>query len=214
MKSIFITGTSSGIGAATAALFLNKGWRVFGSVRKRDDAAVLERSSENFVPIIMDITHESEVVNAVNEIGECLDGAPLDILCNNAGTSVPAATIYQSVAGFRDAIELNLIAPFFVARTCFPLLRKPGGRIVFVGSLAGVDALPFCGAYSAAKHGIEGLAGSLRVELTSLGVKTIVIAPGSVRTAIGSKIGSETPIEGAESEFAPAFGRMAAHMAD
>jgi len=212
-RSILITGVSSGIGAATAEHLLGNRWRVLGTVRRPEDAQGLaDRWGDLFSPILLDVTDQSRIAQLPHEVTQLLDGKPLDAICNNAGTSMPAATVYQSVAGFRDAIELNLIAPFAITRALFPLLRRPGGRIIFIGSLAGVDPLPFCGAYSAAKHGIEGLAGSLRVELSQHGIHTVVIAPGSVRTAIGSKIGPDTPIEGADSEFGPAFGRMAQYM--
>ena len=213
-RSILITGVSSGIGAATAEHFLARGWRVIGTVRKVGDADRLTESwNDGFNPLVLDVTDNDRVEHLRAEVEELLHGEPLDVLCNNAGTSMPAATVYQSVPGFRDAIELNLVAPFAITRSLFPLIRRPGGRVIFVGSLAGVDPLPFCAAYSAAKHGIEALAGSLRVELSQHGIGISVIAPGSVRTAIGSKIGPDTPIEGADSEFGPAFGRMAGHMA-
>ena len=213
-RTILITGVSSGIGAATAGHFLERGWRVIGTVRKVADAQRLTESwSDSFNPLVLDVTDNDGVEHLRAEVDELLQGELLDVLCNNAGTSMPAATVYQSVPGFRDAVELNLVAPFAITRSLFPLIRRPGGRIIFVGSLAGVDPLPFCAAYSAAKHGIEALAGSLRVELSQHGICVSVIAPGSVRTAIGSKIGPDTPIEGTDSEFRPAFGRMAGHMA-
>jgi NAD(P)-dependent dehydrogenase (short-subunit alcohol dehydrogenase family) len=213
MRSILITGVSSGIGAATAEHFLKRGWRVIGTVRKAHDAASLHSGWKSSIsPLMLDVTDQDSIERLSAEVEDLLAGQPLDVLCNNAGTSMPAATVYQSVKGFRDAIELNLVAPFAVTRSLFPLIRRPGGRIIFVGSLAGVDPLPFCAAYSAAKHGIEALAGSLRVELSQHGIGVAIIAPGSVRTAIGSKIGPDTLIEGADSEFGPAFGRMAEHM--
>lgn len=213
VRSILITGVSSGIGQATARHFLALGWRVIGTVRRAEDAITLEQfGSGKFSAVILDLLNPAALDGLAPQVNALLEGAPLDVLCNNAGTSVPAATAYQSVDGFRTAIDLNLIAPFAVTRALYPLLAKPGGRIVFIGSLAGSQPLPFCAAYSAAKHGIEGLAGSLRVELAPWGIQTIVIAPGSVRTAIGAKIGPDTPLEGLNSEFAPAFGRMAAHM--
>ena len=212
-RSILITGVSSGIGFATARRFLEMGWRVIGSVRKPEDAEQLtDLGRENFCPIVLDVTDHERIADLAGEVAQLLDGKPLDVLCNNAGTSVPAATAYQSVPGFRSAVELNLIAPFAVTRALYPLLAKPGGRILFVGSLAGTQPLPFCAAYSAAKHGIEGLAGSMRVELREQGIMVSVIAPGSTRTAIATKIGSDTPLEGMDSEFAPAFARMAQHM--
>lgn len=213
MRSILITGVSSGIGAASAEHFLARGWRVIGTVRKAGDADRLaENWSDSFNPLVLDVTDNDRVGHLHAEVEELLQGETLDVLCNNAGTSMPSATVYQSVSGFRDAVELNLVAQFAVTRSLFPLIQRPGGRIIFVGSLAGVDPLPFCAAYSAAKHGIEALAGSLRVELSQHGIGVAIIAPGSVRTAIGSKIRPDTLIEGADSEFGPAFGRMAEHM--
>ena len=211
-RSILITGVSSGIGFATARRFLEMGWRVIGSVRKPEDAEQLtDLGRENFCPIVLDVTDHKRIADLAGEVAQLLDGKPLDVVCNNAGTSVPAATAYQSVPGFRSAVELNLIAPFAVTRALYPLLAKPGGRILFVGSLAGTQPLPFCAAYSAAKHGIEGLAGSLRVELSGQGIMVSVIAPGSTRTAIATKIGPDTPLEGKDSEFAPAFARGSAY---
>jgi NAD(P)-dependent dehydrogenase (short-subunit alcohol dehydrogenase family) len=213
VRSILITGVSSGIGLATARHFLDLGWRVIGTVRSAEDAVTLEQVGEGrFSAAILDLHDSKAIERLAHQVSALLRGAPLDVLCNNAGTSVPAATAYQSVDGFSSAVELNLIAPFAVTRALYPVLAKPGGRIVFIGSLAGSHPLPFCAAYSAAKHGIEALAGSLRVELAPYGIETIVIAPGSVRTAIGDKIGSSTQLEGLDSEFAPAFARMAVHM--
>ena len=209
VRNILITGVSSGIGQATARRFLDLGWRVIGTVRRREDADALLH--DRFSPIVIDLLDTEAIKGLADEVASLLGDAPLDVLCNNAGTSVPAATAYQSVEGFRTAVELNLVAPFAVTRALYPLLTKPGGRIVFIGSLAGSQPLPFCAAYSAAKHGIEGLAGSLRVELAPYGIATVVIAPGSVRTAIGDKIGPDIPLEGLDSEFGPAFGPCGRH---
>ena len=214
MKTIFITGVSSGIGQAIAYHFLQIGWRVVGTVRRQEDAnALAAHGGDNFKPLVLDITDERAVSELHDAIKLAIGERPLDVICNNAGTSVPAATMDQSVNSFRAAIELNLIAPFAVTKACFPVLKQPGGRIVFVGSLAGVHSLPFAAAYSAAKHGIEALAASLRVELSDNGIDTIVIAPGSVRTAIGEKIGTGQQLEGVNGEFSEKFQNMGAHMA-
>lgn len=212
-RNILITGVSSGVGQATARLFLKLGWRVIGTVRKLSDADSLTGiGGRAFSAAVLDLLDQRAIECLPDQVLPLLGGEPLDVICNNAGTSVPAVTAYQSVEGFRSAVELNLIAPFAVTRALYPLLAKPGGRILFVGSLAGTQPLPFCAAYSAAKHGIEGLAGSLRVELREQGIMVSVIAPGSTRTAIATKIGPDTPLEGMDSEFAPAFARMAQHM--
>jgi len=127
-RSILITGVSSGIGAATAEHFLARGWRVLGTVRRLEDAAQLtERGGKQFSPILLDVTDQVRISQLPAEVEALLEGAPLDVLCNNAGTSMPAAAVYQSVAGFRSAIELNLIAPFAITRALFPLLRRADG---------------------------------------------------------------------------------------
>jgi NAD(P)-dependent dehydrogenase (short-subunit alcohol dehydrogenase family) len=214
-KSILITGVSTGIGAATARHFLRLGWRVYGTVRKESDAGNLVSTGCGlFTPVLLDITDFPQISRACDEVSTSLGDDPLDVICNNAGTSVPAVTVHQSVNGFQTAVQLNLVAPFAVTQGFYPLLRKPGGRIIFVGSLAGTDPLPFCAAYSASKHGIEALSGSLGIELALHGVKSIVVAPGSTKTALGDKVSSDTPIEGMESEFGPALARMASHMAE
>jgi NAD(P)-dependent dehydrogenase (short-subunit alcohol dehydrogenase family) len=211
--SILVTGVSTGIGAEIARRFLASGWRVIGTVRRAEDAeALVTEGGSAFLPRILDVTDGAALERMGTEVRGWLDGAPLDVVCSNAGTSVPAATVFQDSAAFRDAIELNLVAPHALVRVCYPLLRKPGGRVIFIGSLAGVMPLPFCAAYSAAKHGIEGLAGSLRVELAAVGISVSVVAPGSVRTAIASKITSEAMLEAASGEFEPAFMRMGRHM--
>ena len=211
--SILITGVSTGIGAEIARRFLASGWRVIGTVRRAEDAvALMAAGGSAFLPWVLDVTDGAALERMGIEVGLWLDGAPLDVVCSNAGTSVPAATVFQASDAFREAIEVNLVAPHALVRVCYPLLRKPGGRVIFIGSLAGVMPLPFCAAYSAAKHGIEGLAGSLRVELAAVGISVSVVAPGSVRTAIASKITAETMMESASGEFEPAFMRMGRHM--
>ena len=215
MKSILITGVSTGIGAATAKHFLSLGWRVFGTVRKASDADDLVLSGGRlFTPVLLDITDFQAISSACEEVSSCLGDDPLDVICNNAGTSVPAVTMHQSIHGFQSAVQLNLVAPFAVTRGFYPLLRKPGGRIIFVGSLAGTDPLPFCAAYSASKHGIEALSGSLGIELALHGVSSIVVAPGSTKTALGDKVSADTAIDGMASEFGPALARLASYMAE
>ena len=95
IRSILITGVSSGIGFAAARRFLDLGWRVIGTVRKPDDADQLrEFGRENFSPIVLDVTEHERIADLAGEVAQLLDGKPLDVLCNDAGTIVPAATAY------------------------------------------------------------------------------------------------------------------------
>jgi NAD(P)-dependent dehydrogenase (short-subunit alcohol dehydrogenase family) len=194
MKSAVVTGVSTGIGKGTAAVLLRNGWRVFGSVRKFRDAELLRREfGESFSPLVFDVENDGEILAAAAEVRFLLQGRTLSGLVNNAGGSFIDPLLVQSVADFRKQIETNLVGLFAVTRAFTPLLgADPGltgtkGRIVNVSSIGGKMGPPFLGAYSAAKHGVEGLSESLRRELQLIGIDVIIVGPGSVKTAIWDK---------------------------
>ena len=122
-----------------------------------------------------------------------LGGRTLDGLVNNAGNSFSDPLLVQSVADFRRQLEVNLVGMFAVTRAFAPLLGTdpalsgPKGRIVNISSVGGRMGPPFLGAYAAAKHGVEGFSESLRRELQLLGIDVVIVAPGSVVTAIWDK---------------------------
>lgn len=189
MKSVVVTGVSSGIGLACAREMIAQGWRVFAGVRRSEDAERLKAElGERLVPIRFDVTDEAAVVAAADRVRTILNGETLFGLVNNAGIAVAGPLLHVAPADFRRQIETNLVGPFLVARAFVPLLAgdRPG-RIVTVTSVAGTNALPFNGAYSAAKFGLEGLAAALRRELIVYGIKAVVVAPGPVRSAIWAK---------------------------
>lgn len=189
MNDAVVTGASSGIGRATAELLIARGWRVFGSVRKNADGARLRDAlGERFVPLIFDVTDEAAVAAAAETVRTALNGKPLSALVVNAGIAVAGPLLHVTPADFRRQIETNLIGPFLTAHAFAPLLiGAPAGRMVTITSVAGTNALPFNGPYSASKFGLEGMAEALRRELIVYGIKSIVVAPGPVRTAIWKK---------------------------
>src|SRR6478609_9705867 len=112
MKSVVITGASTGIGWATAKLLLDKGFRVFGSVRKQADADRLKGEfGANFTPLIFDVTDEPAVLSAAREVRAALNGEKLAGLVNNAGMSVAGPVIGLSADKFRQQMEVNVIGP-------------------------------------------------------------------------------------------------------
>jgi NAD(P)-dependent dehydrogenase (short-subunit alcohol dehydrogenase family) len=168
MQSIVVTGVSTGIGWHVAKVLIQKGFRVFGSVRKVQDAERLKKEfGEAFIPLIFDITDEKNVQAGAKQVRDQLNGETLFGLVNNAGIAVPAPLIYQPTDDFRHQIEVNLIGAFIVTKAFLPLLgndrslRGKPGRIVNISSTAGKNGNPFVGAYATSKHGLEGFSESL-----------------------------------------------------
>ena len=194
MKSVVITGASTGIGWATARMLLDKGFRVFGSVRKQADADRLRGEfGANFTPLFFDVTDEGAVLSAAREVRAALNGETLAGLVNNAGIAVPGPVLELSADEFRRQMDVNVVGPIIATQAFGPLLgsdaslRGPKGRIVMISSVAGKNGNPLTPAYSASKHAIEGLSESLRRELMLFGIDVVIVAPGAVKTPIWSK---------------------------
>jgi NAD(P)-dependent dehydrogenase (short-subunit alcohol dehydrogenase family) len=194
MRSVVITGASTGIGWAAAKLLLERGFRVFGSVRKQADADRLKTGfGANFTPLLFDVTDEAAVLSAAREVRSQLNGETLAGLVNNAGIAVPGPVLELAADEFRRQMEVNFIGPVIATQAFGPLLgadpqlKGPKGRIVMISSVAGKHGSPTGAAYSASKHAIEGLSESLRRELMLFGIDVIVIAPGAVKTPIWDK---------------------------
>lgn len=194
VRDVVVTGTSTGIGFAIARGLVARGARVFGSVRREEDAARLRGAlGDRFVPLTMDVTNEAEVARAASLVRDALRESLLGGLVNNAGMAVAGPLLEQPIDHFEAQLRVNLTGVLRVTQAFAPLLGAtptrsgPPGRIVNITSLAGRIAAPFLGAYAASKHGLEALSDSLRRELMLYGVDVIVIAPGNVVTPIWDK---------------------------
>jgi NAD(P)-dependent dehydrogenase (short-subunit alcohol dehydrogenase family) len=215
MQSVVITGASTGIGWATARLLLDRGFRVFGSVRKQADADRLKGEfGPNFTPLLFDVTNEAAVLAAAREVRTALNGETLLGLVNNAGIAVAGPVLELSADEFRRQMDVNVIGPIIATQAFGPLLgsdpslQGPKGRIVMISSVAGKNGNPLMSAYSASKFAIEGLSESLRREMMLFGIDVVIIAPGAVKTPIWSKA-EEVDISGyRNSPFFPALDRI------
>ncbi|MDX5365974.1 MAG: SDR family oxidoreductase [Alphaproteobacteria bacterium] len=194
MKSVVVTGVSTGIGNAAARVLAKKGFRVFGSVRKEADAAALKKDlGESFVPLVFDVTDEAGIARAAAQVREALKGEKLAGLVNNAGIAVSGPLIDLDPDEFRKQMEVNVTGPFLVTQAFAPLLgtdlalKGEPGRIVNISSVAGIRAMPFLGPYAASKFALEGFSEALRRELMMFGIDVVVIGPGPVKTAILDK---------------------------
>ena len=139
MRSVVVTGASTGIGHATATLLVAAGFRVFGSVRSKADAErVTKEIGANFTPLLFDITDEQAVKNAASQVRAALAGEALAGLVNNAGVSVPGPLLEVPIADFRRQLEINVTGQVIVLQAFAPLLgadpalKGPPGRIVMI----------------------------------------------------------------------------------
>ena len=194
MQGVVVTGVSTGIGWGITKVLIQKGFRVFGSVRKTEDAERLSKEfGENFIPLFFDVTDEAAVQAAAGQVREQLNGETLFGLVNNAGIAVPGPLMHLPTDDFRHQLEVNLVSVLIVTKAFLPLLgadrslKGTPGRIINISSTGGRFGGPFLGAYAASKHGLEGFSESLRRELMLYGIDVIIVAPGSVATPIWDK---------------------------
>ncbi len=219
MKSVVITGASTGIGYACSKLLLTRGFRVFGSVRKAADAERLRSElGASFTPLLFDVTDEAAVKAAAGEVRASLNGETLAGLVNNAGIAVAGPVTELPIDQFRLQMEVNVIGPVIATQAFAPLLgADPAmtgecGRIVMISSVAGRNGNPLTAPYSASKHAVEGLSESLRRELMLFGIDVILIAPGAVKTPIWDK-GEQVDLSPYQaSPFLPSLQRMRSFM--
>ena len=219
MKSVVITGASTGIGWATAKLLLDRGFRVFGSVRKQADADRLGNEfGANFTPLIFDVTDEAAVLTAARAVRNQLNGDTLAGLVNNAGIAVAGPVLELAADEFRRQMDVNVIGPIIATQAFGPLLgsdpslKGPKGRIVMISSVAGRNGNPLMSAYSTSKFAIEGLSESLRRELMLFGIDVVIVAPGPVKTPIWSKSDDVDISAYRNSPYFPALERIRKYM--
>jgi NAD(P)-dependent dehydrogenase (short-subunit alcohol dehydrogenase family) len=197
--SILVTGTSSGIGRATAGLLADLGFEVLAGRRGTDSEASAEPSPRGrIIPLQLDVTLKEDL----DGLGELLasrarSGAPPLIgLVSNAGAGLTLPVEYLDEALLRQQLELNLVGHVALARRVLPPMREAlagaaagrRGRLLFVGTGAGIPSpiFPFLSSYMAAKWGLEAVCRSLRMELRLLGdaIDACMINPGFVSTAM------------------------------
>ena len=196
-KYVVITGVSTGIGLACAIRLSKMGYHVFGSVRKQADADhVRQLIGDQFTPLFFDVTQSEQIQKAVTEVQNKLQGQPLTALINNAGIALGGPLLEIPLQRLRDQLEVNVVGLLGVTQAFASLLGadlkadtaiKNPGKVINIGSVSGVRAMPFVGPYTASKFALEGLNDSLRMELLPYGVDVVLVQPGPIRTAIWDK---------------------------
>ena len=188
-KIAVVTGSSSGIGFETSLLLAKNGFRTFATVRNLGKAKTIRNISEKGeLPIRvveLDVNSDKSVDNAINRIYD--EGKRIDVLVNNAGYSLIGALGDLSMDEIKDQFETNLFGAIRVMKAVLPIMRKQQrGSIVNVTSMAGRVGFPLFPAYSGTKFALEGVSESMRLETESLGIKIIIIEPGTIRSNFAS----------------------------
>lgn len=204
MKTVVITGASTGIGRAAAEHLASQGWRVFAGARKQTDLDSLGGLSERIHPLPLDVTQPDQLSEAVETVSATLGDTTLGGLVNNAGIAFMAPLALQPMDEVRAHFDVNVIGAIAASQAFAPLLgmdpERQGapGRIVNITSVGGRIASPFLGAYTATKHALESVTDTFRRELMPFGIDAIAVGPGAVRTPIWDKAedaGADAPYQ-------------------
>jgi len=182
---IVVTGTSTGMGAATAKELAGRGFHVLAGVRREIDADALR--GDGIEPLILDITVESDVAAVADRVAADPRGRPLRALINNAGIAVNAPVEALPIAEWRRQFEVNLFGHVAMIQALMPSLLRSSGTVVNISSVGGKVALPTYPAYAGTKFALEALSDSMRREVNHLGVKVVVVEPGAVKTEMAQR---------------------------
>ena len=208
-KTALVTGASSGIGRSAASALVKAGFRVIGTSRH----AKPDEVRDGIRMIACDVTSDASVAIAVAlahaELGH------IDLLVNNAGFGITGAAEESSIAQVRAMFETNVFGLVRVTNAVLPIMRaQRSGRILNVGSVAGLGAFPFGAHYAATKHAVEGYSESLDHEVREFGVRVAVIEPAATRTSFeASTVTADAPhadYNAARTKYVVAFDRTMA----
>ena len=199
MATVLISGVSTGIGKAAALELLARGWRVYGSVRRKEDAADLVKAHpDKFHTLIMDVTDAAARAAAIAQIQA--DGHQLQALVNNAGVAISGPLEVLPEAKVRQQFEVNVFGLLGLTQVCLPLLHAAQNagvspvRIINVSSVSGYLSSPYTSLYSASKFAVEAITDGLRRELFDFNIDVVSIAPGPVKTPIWAKASDQREV--------------------
>ena len=197
MKTVLVTGCSSGFGLETARHFLDRDWQVVATMRTpRDDVLP---PSPGLRVLQLDVTDATSIRDAIRSAG------PIDVLVNNAGFGAPAPLELTSMDTVRDLFETNTFGTIAVTQAVLPQMRqRRSGVIVNVTSSVTLKPLPLVGVYRAAKAAVNALTESLVEEVRPFGVRVHIVLPGS-SAETNFRATARTRLHGMEDEIYGAF---------
>jgi len=180
IKTILITGCSTGIGYTCAHALQQRGYQVIASCRHQDDVERLR--AEGLTAIQLDLNSPASIDQAVEETLKLTNGQ-LDALFNNGAYGQPGALEDLPTQALREQFESNFFGWHQLTKRILPIMRQQGyGRIIQNSSVLGFAAMKYRGAYNASKFAIEGWSDTLRLELTGSGIHISLLEPGPIET--------------------------------
>jgi NAD(P)-dependent dehydrogenase (short-subunit alcohol dehydrogenase family) len=191
MKTVLITGCSSGIGRALCEKYLAKGFHVYASARNIHSLDDLKENTD-LKKLALDVNDASSIHNAVAHIKQ--DHNRLDVLINNAGYAAMGPLVDMPIEDLRAQFETNVFAPMELTKACLPLLMSQpmakgetirNAQVVNIGSVSGITTTPFSGAYCATKAALHSLSDAQRMELAPFGIDVITVQPGAIQSKFG-----------------------------
>ena len=196
MRTVLITGVSTGIGKSIAIKLLENNFYVIGSVRNAKDAKELETLfKDKFKSIILDVTDKDAIYASVSTVKKILElnESYLCSVVNNAGIAIGGPLRYLDIEIYKKQFDVNFFGLINVTKAFLDLLIESNNyplknKIINIGSISGKRSYPFVGPYTASKFALEGLTDSLRRELLIHDVDVILIEPGPIKTAIWDKV--------------------------
>lgn len=212
IKTVLITGCSSGIGQALAHTYLQLGWRVYATAR--DLVSLNPLQHPQLRPLTLDVNNTADINRVVRQIQE--DGSPLHTLINNAGYAAMGPVAELDSQHLYQQFATNVLAPVALTRACLPLLRASASadqpaQVVNIGSVSGLLTTPFSGAYCATKAALHSLSDALRMELKPFAIEVITVQPGAIESRFGdNSLANLARILTPESWYAPLRAQMEA----
>lgn len=212
-ERVLVTGASSGFGYLTSLRLAHEGYVVFAGMRALGDrnraaAESLRASSAEsrgvIEPVSLDVTDDASIASCLKQVAS--DGG-LDAVVHNAGIAAAGLVETFSADVARQIFDVNVFGPLRVQRACLPLLRKsPRPRVVYLSSTDGREVMPFLGLYNASKAALESLAEGWSYELNALGIRSVIVQPGTFPTTsiLKNLLPPDAP------ERADAYGQLAA----
>jgi len=182
-RTAVVTGGGSGLGLEIVETLVNGGWTVHVLARNADNLAVArERLGERFRSHVVDVADYNQVADLFRELA--LDGEEIDLLVNNAARFKMAPFIECTAADITAIVDTNLKGTMYCSHQVIPLLKRPGGRIVNVASVAATHGIADQAIYCASKYGVDGFAEALGQELIADGIAVTTVYPGGIDTPL------------------------------
>jgi NADP-dependent 3-hydroxy acid dehydrogenase YdfG len=183
MKTLVVTGASSGVGLEISKLFVNNGWRVIGLARNLDNLELIKSElGEQFIPLRVDVSLSGSVKNAFDYIHTRF--VSIDCLVNNAAVFVMKPFSESTIEDIDRIIDVNLKGTMYCTLNALKLIRPNVGRIINIGSVAGEHGIRNQSIYCASKYGVDGFADALNQELLGNGISLSTICPGGINTPL------------------------------